>query len=394
MTSPASDFPRTLRSLAEQRSAGTVLIAIALFLAVLWAAWLTVARITVYALSDTARIELVGSAPPVSSPVVGQVVEARISVGQKVDRGHVLVRLDDSVEVHERAEAQARLVSLERQLDAALLQHAAETQTLRNRDHSRRSAVVEGRQRLAGAQSRAEMTRREAESLQRLHEANLAATLDVSRAQQQADADAATANAQRAANEVADWALLAEQSEQLRRKRELERDVAQLRGEITAARQTVAALDARIERLHLRAPVSGVIGHAATVSPGSFLDEGDVVAVIVPHGKVRVVAFFSPAATLGRVRVGQRARLRLHGFPWSEYGTIPAVVSSVGSEAEDGRVRVELAVRADRATRIPLQHGMPGSAEIAVEKISPGRLILRSVGKLVDASASTPEGQR
>jgi membrane fusion protein (multidrug efflux system) len=39
--------------------------------------------------------------------------------------------------------------------------------------------------------------------------------------------------------------------------------------------------------------------------------------------------------------------------------------------------------RPESAPLIPLQHGMPGSLEIEVERVTPAGLVLRSLGKLL-----------
>jgi membrane fusion protein (multidrug efflux system) len=109
--------------------------------------------------------------------------------------------------------------------------------------------------------------------------------------------------------------------------------------------------------------------------------EGDKLAAVVPTGDLRIVASFQPADALGRIQPGQPARLRLDGFPWTEYGSIIATVTHVGSEVRDQRIRVELAVNPHSANRIPMQHGLPGTVQVEVERISPASLLLRVVGK-------------
>ena len=84
---------------------------------------------------------------------------------------------------------------------------------------------------------------------------------------------------------------------------------------------------------------------------------------------------------MGRIQTGQRARLRLEGFPWTEYGGVSATVSNVAGEPRSGRVRVELAVNPDPASSIPLQHGLPGTIEVEVERVSPAVLLLRAAGR-------------
>jgi hypothetical protein len=50
---------------------------------------------------------------------------------------------------------------------------------------------------------------------------------------------------------------------------------------------------------------------------------------------------------------------------------------------------VELRVDPSRPCRIPLQHGMPGSVEVAVERVTPVALILRLAGRML-ASPRNP----
>jgi hypothetical protein len=114
----------------------------------------------------------------------------------------------------------------------------------------------------------------------------------------------------------------------------------------------------------------------------------------VPTGDLRIVASFEPADALGRIQPGQPARLRLDGFPWTEYGSIGATVTHVGSEVRDGRIRVELAVNPHAANRVPMQHGLPGTVQVVVERISPASLVLRVVGRGLGGSRQAGTIQR
>ena len=62
---------------------------------------------------------------------------------------------------------------------------------------------------------------------------------------------------------------------------------------------------------------------------------------------------------------------------------MPAIVSRVGSEPKDGQVRVELILQPTPGTRIPLQHGLPASAEVEVERVSPAGLVLDAAGRFL-----------
>jgi hypothetical protein len=113
---------------------------------------------------------------------------------------------------------------------------------------------------------------------------------------------------------------------------------------------------------------------------------------IIP-GTLKIMTDFLPPAALGRIQPGQPARLRLEGFPWAQYGAVAATVASVASEVRDGWVRVELAVRADAASPIPLQHGLPGTVEVEVDHVSPATLVLRTAGSLLTGPGTSQNCQ-
>jgi membrane fusion protein (multidrug efflux system) len=162
----------------------------------------------------------------------------------------------------------------------------------------------------------------------------------------------------------------------------LERQAAALRAQAGTSTATVERLQHQGELRRILAPVAGTLAEVATLRVGRVLQSGDTVATIVPSGTLRIVASFVPAEALGRVRPGQAARLRLDGFPFTQYGSVRALVSNVGSEVRDGRVRVELALTASD-TAVPLPHGLPGMVEVEVEEISPAALVLRAAGRRV-----------
>jgi membrane fusion protein (multidrug efflux system) len=121
-----------------------------------------------------------------------------------------------------------------------------------------------------------------------------------------------------------------------------------------------------------------------------YVRAGDRLFSVVPPGQLRGVGNFVPADALGRVRPGQTARLRLEGFPWTQYGTVPATVTHVGSELRDGKVRVEFAIHPDPGSAIPMQHGLPAMAEVDVEQVSPATLVLRSIGGALGRPTAVP----
>jgi len=156
-----------------------------------------------------------------------------------------------------------------------------------------------------------------------------------------------------------------------------------LRSDQATAGVTIQRLEEEVDRRWIRAPVDGKLGEVAPLRIGMVVHEGEKLAAVVPAGKLRVVANFDPPAALGRIRPGQHARLRLEGFPWAQYGSVAATITNVASEIRDGSIRVELALDAHSDSRIPLQHGLPGSVEVEIETLSPANLVLRTAGSLL-----------
>lgn len=110
--------------------------------------------------------------------------------------------------------------------------------------------------------------------------------------------------------------------------------------------------------------------------------EVDTLGRVGPRGGFKVIANFPPAA-LGRLQPGQPARLRLHGYPWTQYGSLAATVARVEDEVQDGYVQVELAVNPDPASAIPLQDDLLGTVEVEVDRVSPATLVLRAAGQRI-----------
>jgi membrane fusion protein (multidrug efflux system) len=156
---------------------------------------------------------------------------------------------------------------------------------------------------------------------------------------------------------------------------------------LEAARNELARIDAELARRRIVAPADGEIGEFAALAAGTWVTAGTSLGVIIPDGLLHVVGSFAPSDALGKVAVGQKARVRLAGFPATEYGALVARVTRVGSESLDGRVRVELALRGEpsRASRAPLRHGLPASIEVEVERVRPIVLLLRSAGRWTTA---------
>lgn len=373
----------TLLRAGDQRSS-LVALAVAVALLGAWLGWALLARVTRYEVSDAARIEVGQTASRVAAPVAGRVVAVRLSLGAEVEAGDVLVELEDLPLRLELDEQRARLAAAEAQ--APPLRREIEA-------HERAASATAqaGHSRIGEARAHAD----EAEVTARFHDVQAAradtlydAGVLPAAEREQLAAEALAGRAGASARQRATRRTAAEQrsrsSEQRAELAGLERQATALDGDIAVLRAAITRLHGEIERRKVRAAVAGRLGEIAVLRAGAFLAEGDAIAAIVPVGELHVVAQF-PLAAIGRLRVGQPGRLRLAAYPWTEYGTVPVLVRRIGTEAQDGRVRVELAVLPVQGSPIALEHGLLGSALVEVEQVSPATLLLRAAGQLVGA---------
>src|SRR6476660_5370839 len=106
-----------MRRLEADGSRRTVIFLgiITVFIA-LWSVWLVKARVSVYASTGVARLEVSRENHPVDAPVVGRVSAAHLIAGQRVEAGDLLLELDANPERLERSEAMAKLAPSAQQL--------------------------------------------------------------------------------------------------------------------------------------------------------------------------------------------------------------------------------------------------------------------------------------
>jgi multidrug resistance efflux pump len=354
----------------------------------LWCNWFFLARISVWLVSDTARLEVDSSIYPVESPVNGRVLLTHMGIGQKVKAGDILLELDGESQRLQLREEQAKQAMLDAQL--AQLGNEVKAEAEVERDEQERSPLMiqEAKAKYEEAQTASRFSEEEAKRLERMHANGLLPELEYLRVKAEAQKRSATAKELQLATDRIAWDQKTRLSQHRVTQERLNLDLARVRGEIETSKSTVERLQYELERQIIRAPAGGQLGEAAQLRPGSFIQSGARIAILVPAGGLRAVAFFNPGLSLGRLQSGQSARIRLQSFPWTEYGSIAATVSNVASEVRDGLVRVELSVQPNAGSRIPLQHGLPGSAEVEVEKVSPAHLLLRMVGKRLDGVTS------
>lgn len=349
-----------------------------------WGAWFFLARVPVYAVSEAARVEVDRSSFAVAAPVSGQIVSVPGTVGAEVRAGDVLFELDATPQRLALDETRARSTGLTQQLAAHRAEITAAEAALAAARDAGRAGIDRARAESRGAEAAASFARSQAERSTKLIQGGVVSELERQRTDAEAEEKRARADALAIAARHQELQEVERESRDRERIEHIRREAAEVESDLGTARATIERLVNEIDRRVVRAPIDGTLGEAADVRAGAFVREGDRLAAVVPTGGHRIVAHYLPAVAFGRVRTGQPAELRLEGFPWTQYGSLRAAVSGVGGESRDGRVRVELRIEGETAS-VPLQHGLPGTVEIEVERVSPALLALRAAGRRIRA---------
>ncbi len=389
-----SPFRRTLRSLeADGTRTWTLQVVLVTLLLVGWAAWFFLARVSVYAVTPQARIEAEEAAQPLEAPVSGRVTAIRAELEEWVEQGELLFDLgaDEQERLLEAKRDQQK--TIETQLEVLRSKIELETGAVAQSSRVGRAEIEEARARYREALAAQRQAENEATRAETLVSQGLMAQTEAERLRSDADRRQEETQARRVSLDRLDAASQLSESDRLGDLGEAQRLLAELEGDRSETAGEIARLEHQVDLRRVKAPTAGRVGELARVEVGSFVEEGDRLGTVVPEGDVKVVADFSPASAVGRITRGQSAKIRLDGFPSIQYGALSATVSRVSSELRDGRIRVELEIAGEPPEDLPVQHGLPGTAEVEVERISPAAMMLRAAGKIIGRPTESPPSE-
>jgi len=381
-------FRTTLESLAHDSPRGTALAVLsAASLLAVWCGWLFLGRVSVYAVTDAARIEVRLAPHPVEATVDGRLAAVHVHLRSQVHVGEVIAELDREPERLEQRKAEVRLERLSHELAAVRSAIEVTTQGIdRAREASRDALRVASAER-AQADAAAELAVLEADAAEALMKTGHLSQLERAESESAARQQRSLAEARTLQIDLLRSAERSGATDRTTKVTDLHREEVHLEGAIAETRAEIAQLDDAIARRLIFAPISGEIGELGTAQVGSFVTEGERIATVVPTATtvddLRIVAEYEPRDALGRIEPGQTAMMRCDGFPWLQYGSLQARVERVGNEIREGRIRTELSLGPITTVSIPLQHGLPGSIRIRVEEVSPWTLLIRAVSEIV-----------
>lgn len=352
--------------------------AFAFLVAGAWIVWLVEGEVGLVESAQHARLESTAYVHPVESVAAGRVVGWPVTLGETVEAGDLILLLETEHEEHALEEARALRDSWQKRLAATIvaLEKSQSMSTQEGELTTRQIAEIEAKREVEliahdYAQQRVERS-------ERLFGLGLLSEIDLLHHQGDAEKASAEARVFGAEAQAREAEALRDVTKQAVELAHLERHLSEAQGEIAALGAQIDLLLHEIEDRHLRAPVAGRVGWLAPVQIGAVAEAGERLAEIVPEGTVRVVGFFRNTS-VGRLEVGQHARLRLDALPWTSHGVVDLAVERLATEAEEKEVRVELSLVGE--PELPLTHGMTGQLEVTVDRLSPAQWLLQSIGR-------------
>jgi multidrug resistance efflux pump len=387
----SGSFFRSVRSLhADGFRWSIVVICLAAALLGAWGAWFMLGRVSVYAKTDMARFAVSRSAHPIEALIDGRVVWANLTLDQGVEKGEIVAKIDAEPLKRQLQEERRRLAALTSQVAALREELAAQKQALGQANSFALAEIEEAKARLREAEILAQLAEKEARRSNSLFARNVVSETTKDNAQTEATSKRAAKESLQFYTKKLQFKLNLGKNDRQAGLKHVKSEITEIEGYIAAAAGLVERLEYEIDQTLIRAPINGRIGEIAEISIGKVVQKGDRLATIIPSGTHRIIANFSPSEALGRIRPGQTAWLRLHGFPWAQHGSIVATVERVAREVRDGLVRIELGIKDEQVSLIPVQHGLPGTLEVEVERISPALLALRAAGRLFSRQNGSP----
>ena len=344
---PATPAPRRRRPL--------LLVAVILVLALGGVAWYLLAHSggSPGVIPVSGRVE--GDDAAVGAKISGRIREITVREGDHVEAGQVIAVLDDAqIRAREQQseaavrQAQARvrisqhqITVLNEQLKQSELgveQSRADAQGRVNEAEARLAAAEA---QLAQAEASHAQAKWERDAYTRLVQKGYVAEQDAVQKQYTEEAQAAVVSANRKQVEASRGALTTARAN-LTNPAIRSSQVAAVQGQILQAEADIAAAEADAERaqamldearanradLHVVAPFSGTVA-TRTAEPGEVVTAGTPIVTMVNLGQVYLRAFV-PGGQIGRVKIGQPARVYLDSAPTTP---IEAAVIRIDPEA-------------------------------------------------------------
>ncbi len=167
------------------------------------------------------------------------------------------------------------------------------------------------------------------------------------------------------------------------------------RAELAAQGVTLPALQDRVTRTEVRAPIAGTVNRVLVATVGGSVRPFEPLVEIVPLNEALVVEADLKPADVAFVRIGQHATVKLTAYDYSVYGALDGIVERVSPDAivneRSGESHFTIRVRtrqgslkAQDGSPLPVGAGMMAQVDVLGHKRSVLSYLLTPVSKLSD----------
>ncbi len=330
-------------------------------------AWLALAKTDEIVIAP-GKLEPIGNVKTVQMPAGGVLDELLVKEGERVQKGQVLMRLDNEATLDRQASTRQGIAAKQEQLQLKQLEltrylslNDTEQQVLR------RNLVLEGQilERLESLKSSGA-----AAELQVLQQSNKVREVEGELEKVQVDRHRQTAI--------------------------LQQQIQQLNGELAELRSRLTELSVNIRYQDLRSPVDGLVFDLKPKGAGFVAQTSEPVMKIVPFSDLQAKVEIA-SSDIGFVRVGKPVDISIDSFPSTDFGVLEGKLKSIGSDAlppdeRNQAYRFPAVVSLDSqqfklksGQILPLQVGMSLTANIKLRKVSYLQLLLGGFQDKTDA---------
>lgn len=129
----------------------------------------------------------------------------------------------------------------------------------------------------------------------------------------------------------------------------------------------------------IKAPIDGQISYFSFWSENQYVKQGDDIFTIIPKNQSETIGkVLLPIQNTGKLKVGQKAIIKLDNYPYSEFGVLEGTVRKISSIAKQNNYAVEICFSKELTTTtgtiISSKNEIQGSINIVTEDL---RLIER-----------------
>lgn len=249
-------------------------------------------------------LQAIGASRPIMSPAAGVVDQIYVKEGQSVPAGEVLLKFDPEVN-ETRHSALQEQIRLERQrfIEQERVFEARE-QSLESRTRSQEASLQTEQLILTQIEPLAD--KGAIQMVQILQQKN--------KIQQ----------------------LRSEIAQSVANLREVQAELVKLRqeslGNLSDLERQLVEVNKALDYEELRAPVGGMVFDLKPSSPGYAAQANEILLKVVPDGILEAKVFLTNR-DVGFAEPGQLAQVRVDAFPFTQFGSIPGKLKSVGTDS-------------------------------------------------------------